>query len=140
MATITLENYTNLSAPDQKDLCDRFWSNLTAKPLQRKEPYYLPALYCNQPFPSFTHPSCQIRLQDNNILSGHVTYMSVQGRINLKWKGYVSQLYDGELRLGVVSPDASITGQFGEEEFVIGRSQLVRGVPPAFLKIYDESI
>lgn len=97
-------------------------------------PDFIGGLYINVPFPSFNDGRTMIQTDENNIFDGRLTYA---GMVTMTWKGYASQLYDGELKVSPVSSETSfIEGVCDGKNFKFVGTRLEYGVWPGFLLIY----
>jgi len=138
--TITYTNYLSLDQVQRNSLIEHLInkkvSNTQDKFKHLINPNWLPALYCNLMFPNLVHNDLVISLNENNILEGELILEELNGcSIKMKWDGYVSQLYDGELFLAVIDNNETIEGNINEHQFKFVADKLVSGKWPGFLVI-----
>ena len=128
-----LSTYKLLPPGDQWKLID-IDDYVPVKPsVETCQPQLIDMLYCSVPFPMYKGKSVGIDLDIENIYNGNLT-TSV---INMVWKGYKSQVYDGELKLSPLSEETSrITGKCNGFDFQFSGTSLDFGVWPGFLLLY----
>ena len=93
---LSLAQYQALPVEQQRVRFDQLCFNAKANPKKEPvKPNWLPGLYCNLLFPRHFSQTFSVSVQEGNILDGNVEYDGVV----MKWWGYASQLYDGQLKL-----------------------------------------
>lgn len=104
--------------------------------IERCKPNWIGPLYCNIPFPHYKEKDyTTIQLDENCIFNGKLID---KDEVEMTWEGYVSQQRDGELKLSPVHNSPSfIEGKCNGIAFRFEGSQLVYGVWPGFLHLYD---
>lgn len=91
---------------------------------------FILGLFQDLPFPNFSDEGYSIETDNlNGTLHGN--------EIALTWCGYASRLYDGELVMKPVTPDARISGTIATQKFGFTRNQLDHGSAwPRFIVMY----
>jgi len=102
------------------------------------KPDYIGPLYTNTPFPHFPKKgqTTSITLSDGNIYDGTVIYESSGLSVNVTWKGYSTQLYDGTLKLCPVNESSTIEGVWNNVNFKFKGTTFEYGVWPGFIELY----
>ena len=99
------------------------------------EPEWLPTLYCDLLFPTFTSLGLRIEI-GKKLLNGTIRLVG-DNEVLMIWVGYASQVYDGQLRLCKVDPRAYITGAIDGVETRFVGSECVMGKWPGFLVLFE---
>ncbi len=100
-------------------------------------PNYINPLYTNIPFPNYTSGGTSIELDKLNILIGKLVNDRYQ--ITVAWNGYVTNVYDGEIKMCPVTDNAFIEGSCDGVKFRFEKTQLVYGKWPGFLNIFKKN-
>jgi hypothetical protein len=141
----SLSDYLKLSSDDQWNLIDSKASFVNPNMIKTK-PSYIGPLYWNTPFPHYSNrDGTTIQLSENNIYEGSLVDICVKERVEMNWKGYTCQLYDGILKLCPINSEAEINGTI-ENIVTTGKSSvlnfrfvaqnLVSGCYPGFIEMY----
>jgi hypothetical protein len=83
-----------------------------------------------------TKDGTSIQLDCDNVFNGNLVDEDGATKTHLRWEGYASQLYDGELKLTPVNSPASIKGVCNAFNFEFKDTELLYGVWPGFLLLY----
>lgn len=129
-------NLSSLQTSFFNHLCrNKLMDNSTYKWKHAIQPDWLPLLYCNILFPNLETNKIKIELDDNNLLNGKL--ISDDDKIFLQWNGYLSHLYDGILKLGVMNNNAKIEGYIGDIKIEFDGKNMTGSYWPGFLEIYS---
>ena len=140
-AMLSLDAFKALTSSQQHD----YFDSLTVgkmrapKPMSNlSDPDWLPFLYCNAIFPTFHSTKLQCSVETGHrLLVGSLKLQEKDLQLTMVWVGYASQLFDGQLCLFVVEPNAHIIGTINDQEFTMEGTRLVRGKWPGFLVMYQ---
>jgi hypothetical protein len=99
------------------------------------KPDWLSILYTKTPMPHVSDDRTSICLANDNVYNGT---LEKKDEVKMEWKGYACQLYDGELKMHPVKPDAYIEGVCGGFNFRFEGTELKFGVWPGFLVLYKK--
>ena len=146
LVKICYAGYESLTEADQKVLFNSYTKGKTndetsdVKFRMEIMPRTIPGVYCRIAFPfSVNVAKMSLTVNNDNILNGSLSLHNRKTNQNLYllWWGYASQLYDGQLYLAVVDPNAKITGEVNgtKVEFIGDKPQ--QQAWPGFLVIYS---
>lgn len=138
---ITHANYSQLTFNQQTQLLDRLClggkCDSNKKSRSMTAPNWIPAMQCNFPFPIWANSKFMVTVHSDNILNGELEYTDTV-QLRMRWTGYASQLYDGQIKLCAQNKDAKITGILNGEKFIFEKAELVTGQWPGCLCLYDK--
>ena len=144
MRTMQHDAYKALTKEEQSEFfekaCEKKYSISSTKFPVCTKPDWIPGLYCSIAFPKFDFSEREdpsdvfsISVEPADIFAGSLTY--VKPDVSMTWKGYASQVYDGQLKLGSMGEGSSIVGRIGPATFEFRGPKLLRGPWPGFLVI-----
>lgn len=139
MKRVSFEEFQALSKDDQWALIPGDLNPVRSETIKKCKPNYIGPLYCNCPMPNYkTKDGTSIELDKDNVYNGTLVDEDKQNNdyTTLRWEGYASQLYDGELKLTPINTPASIKGVCNGFNFEFKDTELLFGVWPGFLLLY----
>lgn len=106
--------------------------------IQTCYPHYVAALFLNRTFPNYPkmEGGTAIILSEEDIYNGELRYQGIVDSVTMIWKGYITQLYEGKLKLCPISDSSVIEGLCNDSRFEFRRSVLWYGVWPGFIELY----
>jgi hypothetical protein len=139
--------YHDVYCHNRQDMDAKFESGVAVSPSG------LPFTCANMMFPTYEKGAFKVSISDEDVLNGELCWTPDDGKLRsvvMKWKGYASQLYDDQLKLGAIRLDATIEGTLfgafpfykkadGNElfsgKFKFEQGRLVEGKWPVFLVV-----
>ena len=108
----------------------------TPDTLKRCPPNCIGLIWCSVPFPHYPKAiqGTTVVLDDDNIYNGR---LEDDHPLTMRWEGYITQVYDGDLRMRPVNLETStITGVCNGIAFHFTGVTLDYGCWPGFIELY----
>jgi hypothetical protein len=132
------ENYTRYRTTELKYQSYGNNSDERRNNRDERQPCCVGRLYTDEKFPSFSKPDdCSLSVSEDNIYNGSL--VDIKMNVVMKWEGYYSQLYDGQMCMYQVNENSTINGIANGLCFSFKGVSLSSGLWPEFICMYEKA-
>lgn len=139
---LTLSEWNGLSKEAQREAFHKLTKGQTDNYTMKWEtngppiqPGCINGLYCIIAFPEHFGEGWFTMVDEENIFNGRL--QDDEENLTMRWYGYTSMIYDGQLKLGVQSANSWIKGLNNGCPFEFKGNKIVKGAWPEFLCLYE---